>query len=363
MNSLKITVAVVSSRFYRHYGGLYFLVLLICFGFLSTQDHLALASIIARQTTLTLTCCAAWSLYVVVATVFSVKTFDLKENIWLRNLSYYPRTFQWFALTTTQGAINFPITAYAILISIFTIKYDHTLHLAYIIITVCLGHIIPACAYYLKLRSPITARQTKNVRGVLPFSIPMPVWLWPVWNLVRQNLLSVVGIKCVTILIIYAVIAIDNTEDYDWRWVAIGTLTSIMLNSTLIIKMISFRTERLQWLANIPLKWGKIVIANYLPMVVLAIPECIILVKYLPAETGMVRELMLVIYMIFICSAVYAVSCYYQYKIEAVSRPIFFIYIGMFLLTLFSVPLYFQIMLCLIPIVWATKDHYTISLQ
>lgn len=364
MIALKVLLKGISRAFYYENAGIFIIVFLLAFGFLSGTEHKAIASAIATHTGLLTGAIIIWSIYTVKTILFFRGKIHQQEYRFLWSVMFLSNGKRTLCLTITQAALNFPILAYALLVLSFSVKALNVSCIVPIIIFIIASHCLPVL-YYLSIfkRSHSTKGELVNFLSNRRPQFKKPQWSWAIISSLRNKPALWFVSKPVGFLILMIFSNIDSIEQYDARWIIIGILLAFSTNMPLLFEVREFRRSYSTIFNNLPIKIPKVVSADMLMITTIVLPEIFLTVKLFPAHHNISLLISLIAFGIVLNWATYLTLLTLDTDLEWFLRKYFFLFIILFLCTLFSLPVFVFITVGLLVLIYIYRLYYRLIIS
>ncbi|MBY0435101.1 MAG: hypothetical protein K2U26_13415, partial [Cyclobacteriaceae bacterium] len=249
---IRVLKRVLVDEFYRTHAGLFLIVLGICFGFMSGNEHMALAQFFTGSPLLALIPIAGWLLYAIIIVSFNRIELTKPENNFLLTLVELSPGMRWFALISTSAQAFLPAALYGL----FLIKIAFSVRQFSSIVVIVAGCValilLIALDLHHNLLRPGRERKTGLLKRITNRYVTKPfAWFYPEW-ITRAQPLMVFGTKLFSCLIIAGVGILYHYDTYDQRFFQMACVLAISANMVLVYHYHRFENVHLIMLRSLP---------------------------------------------------------------------------------------------------------------
>lgn len=275
---------LIVRQFYLQNTGLFLVVLMLSFGFLSSAEHIALATYALHDLAFLSIYMALWVIYAVYAIRFSLQLFQTTDLLQLFRL--IPPVKRVVILYFLHLQLLAPVILYAGFMLWVGNKQQTTMANGIVILTISMLSILPLPFVERALRNPNPEQFTGNLGAWLRQRLTTPYGLFFVRYLFREQPATLFLTKTGSCLVTIGVLALYPTDDYDIRLLSLGMLLSAAFHAGIIFELYQFEATQLLLLRNLPLSIPKRLM-NYVGMIALIIsPEAVILIYNHPTDVA-----------------------------------------------------------------------------
>jgi hypothetical protein len=326
--------------YYRRNAGFLFLVFMVAFGIMKTNDHTALFPYIMESPLLVGLLFVVWSLYYF-KTVYFIRQRLLEPQYgFLFNLNLLPVYQRWGALYLVQWANLMPVWGYSIFMSFYGLKFGFLW--AVIMIWLFLLSLpiagIWACQYRLNYPNPDT--RLNRLAAFINHRFTKPYGSFFIFYLFHSEAVLLFLTKAFTCIVIFGLCKLYPTDTYDERLLSLGAALVAVCHITILARLYGFEHLQIPILRNLPIPLWKRFLQYLLIFALVLCPETLALTRYLPV--GVAGG-----YVVFwwgFCMSV-AVLIFTRFLIKQPSadgqlRTATYLFIVLFFLIMYKIPLF-----------------------
>ncbi|WP_460637672.1 hypothetical protein [Larkinella harenae] len=264
---------------------MFIVVLMLGFGFLSSNEHIALAAYAVHDFLFLGGYLILWLLYAAYAIRFSWQLFQTTDLLQLFRL--VPTLKRVFLLYLLHLQLLAPVLFYAGFMLWVGNQQDTTVANAVIILAMIILTILPLPFVDYALRHPNPERFTGNLGAWLRQRLTTPYGLFFIRYLFREQPATLLLAKTGSCLLTIGLLAVYPTDDYDIRLFTLGMLLAATFHAGLVFELYQFEATQLLLLRNLPIpirkRWG-----HYVGIVILCTsPEAILLIYSRPDDLSL----------------------------------------------------------------------------
>ncbi|GAB3932544.1 hypothetical protein [Larkinella terrae] len=275
---------LIVRQFYLQNTGLFIVVLMLGFGFLSSNEHIALATYAVHDVFFLTGYLVCWLLYTVYAIRFSLRLFQTTDLLQLFRL--IPPVKRVIILYLLHLQLLAPVILYAGFVLWVGSRQNTTLANGIILLAVGIFSILPLPFVERVLRNPNLEQFTGNLGAWLRQRLSTPYSLFFVRYLFRDQPATLLLTKTGSCLVTIGVLALYPTDDYDIRLLSLGMLLSAAFHAGIIFELYQFEATQLLLLRNLPLSITRRLM-NYVGIIALIVsPEAVLLIYNHPKEVS-----------------------------------------------------------------------------
>ncbi|PKK35445.1 hypothetical protein BWI96_17205 [Siphonobacter sp. SORGH_AS_0500] len=266
------------TEFYRQNTGFFLVIVMLGFGIIRSDDHVAVFQYAMTSPSILLYYFAVWTLYAVKIIGFVRQQFRHPAYRFLhyfRLISTPQRVISWLTITIS---LLLPILAYAFWMSLYAIQNQQWMAIITLILFFAAISLLALLIFERTLRQSDTEAKVRTFAQ----NWPLPYPLFFIQFLLRKHAILVLVTKFFSGALLLGVCLLYPTDDYDERLLAIGLLLGSLIHLGLTTEHYTFEHEYLLFVRNLPLSFGKRFTAHALQMLLIFIPEIILLFRYLP---------------------------------------------------------------------------------
>lgn len=270
------------TEFYRQNSGFFLLILLIGFGIIRSDDHVALFRYAMVSPSTLVYYVIPWMLYGLKTLSFVRSQFRHPAygflDLW-RLIPFGTRLSGW---VTMQAGLLLPVFLYAGWMGVYA--FPARQWSALVLIGLVLLGLVVLPIPLLERMLHQTSREVRVRTFIRHWPLPYPLYF--IQHLFRRQPLLLLLTKIFSGLLIMGVCLLYPTDDYDERLLTIGMLIGGLTQLGLAQEQYVFEHEYLLFLRNLPLSFGKRIGYLFVQGLLLFIPETLLLFRYLPATVS-----------------------------------------------------------------------------
>ena len=275
---------LIVRQFYLQNTGLFLVVLMLVGGFLSSAEHIALATYALHDGFFLTAYFIFWLLYTLYTIRFSLQVFQKNDLLQLFRL--IPPGKRIAVLYLLHLQLLAPVIAYAGFMLWVGSSQHTTATNAVLVLIVGLLSVLPLPFVERALQNPNPEQFTGNLTAWLRQRFTTPYGFFFIRYLFREQAATLLLTKTGSCLLTIGVLAIYPTDDYDIRLLSLGMLLAAAFHAGIVFELYQFEAMQLLLLRNLPLS-----IANrgvsYVGILALIIsPEAFLLLKNHPADVS-----------------------------------------------------------------------------
>ncbi len=333
---MKILLISTVREFFRQRAGMFFVMLGILFGFMSSREHYSFALFFLTDPFGMYYLLSIWLAYSILCVHFVLKTWSLPEYSFIYNTRLWPgfKRFSRYALMAL-GLLQ-PLIYYGGYVS--SIANQDGL----------LSRIWPLLLYYPLLVALIVSAAEWRIRHphifktkhkkLFRWPFPRPVsWIyWSLEWLLREKGVTLLVCKTGSAGVILGTLLYYSTDTYDLRLPAIGMSLGYLLNIGISYELYMWDSDVWLWNRSMPITLGKRLLRNLLIHGVIILPETFLAIRQ------NILSLTEIIQLYFLGLSLLILFHSYLYKrkglLEETMQPVLFGFIGLTLLILYKIP-------------------------
>ncbi|MGA0556364.1 hypothetical protein ACO2Q8_06930 [Larkinella sp. VNQ87] len=246
---------VIVRQFYLQNTGLFMVGLMVGFGFLSSNEHIALATYALHDWFFLSGYFALWLLYTVYVLRFSIQVLQTTDLLQLFRL--LPTTQRLFLLYLLYLQLLLPVIAYAGFVGWVGSQRGTTTANTVVALVVLLLTVIPLPFAERALHRPNPEPFTSGLGAWIRQRLTTPYVFFYIRYLFREQAATLFLTKTGSCLVTIGLLAIYPTDDYDIRLLSLGALLSGVFHAGLVYELYHFEATQLFLLRNLPVALSK----------------------------------------------------------------------------------------------------------
>ncbi len=357
MSPIKVLIRSLVHTFYKANIGFFLVVLYLAFFFMRAEEHIALASSVSTSLSLTLLTLLLWAVYWLKAIGFVYKTINTGTYSFIRQLPLYSKKKQFIWLFIVLYIIGEPAWAYAMFISFFNFKYE-TYWLFTLMMVFLVGvNIFATLAIMHILKHPIREKAIGLWHRFISKKLSLPYPLWYVRHLfVHEPMLAFLS-KTGSLTLLLATFYLFETDVYDWRLLAVGSLFAFTINSMLIYNNYEF-TIKNYWIYNLPRTYSQIIFATLITNIILFLPETLFILFHLPQNIAFIHWGGLLLFQTFLSYFLFSSLLFKPIAKEHYGKRIFYLMVLLIFVLMYNTPLLLINLILFAFGIWVLGNYY-----
>jgi hypothetical protein len=284
---ISILKKVLAREFYRTNTSLFLIVLGLGIGFMKGEDHAVLAEIIVGSPLLTLIPFSVWSLYSILIIDFNQRTTRRPENEFTWNYALFPRTQQWALAFSIAFAQFLPAIAYGIFLVLTGIKFKVWLSTALLTTGLAVLFVIITTLLRQALRQPGKEDKISKLSHLISRHTTRPFATFTLEGLLRTQPFSLLGSKAAGFALMWASLALYDTDSYDFRLLGLGIALGISLNAGTISQWHYVDNVSFQFTRALPYSLIRRCIMLLMSFILFMLPEFGLLIANFPKSLSL----------------------------------------------------------------------------
>ena len=219
-------------EFYKQNAGFFGLILLVFFGFVKSDEHIAIGAFFVGNPGALFFLYILWLAYTVKVLLFQLPVIHKPELQFLESFFLLDLKIKILTVTSTSILLLIPVLAYAIFLIFLALPNGQFTAVISIIIclTVLFALLASAILYWLN-RLP----HEKKIFQILFFKrIALPASLFFITFLFRKEIVLLILSKVYSCLLIVGTAALYDTDTFDLRLLTTGVMLSVVGNVALL---------------------------------------------------------------------------------------------------------------------------------
>lgn len=242
---------LIVRQFYLQNTGLFLVVLLLGFGFLSSNEHIALATYALHDFFFLAGYVLLWLLYTIYVIRFSYRLFQTTDLLQLFRL--VPIAKRSLIIYLLHLQLVAPVIFYAVFMLWIGSKEKTVLANGIVSLVVFALSVLPLPFVERALHHPNPEQFSGYLGTWFRHRITTPYGFFFIRYLFRQQPATLLLTKVGSCLVTIGILAIYPTDDYDIRLLLLGMLLSAALHGGIIFELYQFEATQLILLRNLPL--------------------------------------------------------------------------------------------------------------
>ena len=277
-NAVSVIVRVLVLDFYQKYATLFITVGGIAMGFIRGQDHIMLGQLFVQSPILLTIPCCLWLLYGFLALQANRECLQRPENEFLFALRIVPRSKQFLVIVVSQLVQLLPTLVYAIFLLTIALQQGQVTSLILLALAIPTLTLLSTFLLYRSIMIMVEADQSRVVKW-LNRKVTRPSSLFFVEWIFRQQYMAVVAVKTVSILLLFGILALYQTDSSDGRLLGMAISISAGIHLNYVYEAHRFHNFHFSFLRGLPLHVFKQQYQLLISFMLLVLPEIGMLVQ------------------------------------------------------------------------------------
>ncbi|RCR65705.1 hypothetical protein [Larkinella punicea] len=339
MNALwTVPEKLIVRQFYLQNTGLFLVVMMLAFGFLSSAEHIALASYALNDRAFLAAYGIIWSIYSVYTIRFSLQVFQKTDLLQLFRL--VPAFKRVAILYFLHLQLLAPVVFYGGFMLWVGNQQGTTTANVVVVVFMGLLSVLPLPLVERALRHPNPEQFAGHIGAWLRQRFTTPYVLFFIRYLFREQPATLFLTKVGSCLVTIGVLALYPTDEYDIRLLSLGMLLSAALHAGIIFELYQFEATQLLLLRNLPFSLSSRFL-RYTGILALVIgPEAVLLLKNHPADVTVPAILGVWLWGLSLLFLQYAALLSRHQPRDRFISQLFWPLIGCFLLIMYRLPIW-----------------------
>lgn len=271
----KLLINSLAKEFYKQHAGLFLVGFYILFGIVDSSQlvvyhqALLLASISSPLGIALISIC--WILYYAKVHLFINQKLNLKQYNFTKEISSRKMSFQLKLWLKFYSIVLLPILIYVVLLIIIGLKF-HLYSSVICILSIFLTLSILLVWFRFHSLTFGFLKQEKQLIKSIP-KIKRPFFIWPIYYLINEQLLMLIVCKILSFILFKGFLWMLADVGNDIKVLLTALLAAIVGHSTLVLSLLKFETDKMNFVRSLPLKVGKRLGNWLLVFTLILIPE------------------------------------------------------------------------------------------
>ncbi|GAB3321417.1 hypothetical protein GCM10027299_15810 [Larkinella ripae] len=329
---------ILVRQFYLQNTGLFLVVLLLGFGFMSSNEHIALATYVLHDPFFLSGYIALWLLYTLYAIRFSWQTFQTNDLLQFFRLVSVGR--RWLIVYLLHLQLLAPVVLYAGFMGWVGQQQPTTIASEILIVVVGFLSLLPIPFVERALRNPNPEQFTGHLGAWFRQRFATPYPLFFIRYLFREQPATLFLTKTGSCLLTVGILALYPTDDYDLRLLALGMLLSAVFHAGVVFELYQFEATQLRLLRNLPLTRFERGVTYAGILSLLISPEAFLFLYRLPADVSVFAVAGVWLFGLSLLLLQYTFLLTRHHERDRFMGRIFWPLIGYFLLIMYRLPVW-----------------------
>ncbi len=273
----KVLNRIFVTEFYRANTGFFLVILLLVFGFLKTPEHISIAGALAANSKYYLVVLGLWVLYSLKVYQFCIRSKKLPSLQFVADFGMISSINRTSITLLLQIGLSLPILGY----SLFLAYMAYTTHQINSMILVLAGTTLITVIFSLFLQrlliKPVdlsTSSRIMSWTGAIPRNLSTLF----IHHLFHRLPIPFLLTKVFSLAIVIGSSALYRSTEDDHRYLSLGILLAIGVNSAIAFRHAEFKSNRLHIFENLPISKSKQFINGLLTSAFILSPEIIAMI-------------------------------------------------------------------------------------
>ncbi len=331
----KVIVRVLVVEFYKQNAAFFGLILLVFFGFVRGEEHLAIGNFLASYPSALFFLYGLWLTYLVKILLFTGPAIFKLENQFLSNFSLMPLSVRLYSLLVTSWFLFLPATAYGVFLLYLAGTQGFWMSVISVIGAIA-GFILIICILLYRKFSALP-HEPAILQFLFATKYTRPATLYFAEHVLRNEPVLFFLTKAYSCLLIVGTALLYQTDEFDLRVFTTGILLAFSGNVALLNKYVIFYYHKLTLARNLPFSYGNIWLFHAIVSAVILIPESIFLLKYYPFPMNLFDVAGLVVFGSGIGMLIFSINLMKEANMEKMMVWMFWMIVVATFLILFSI--------------------------
>lgn len=332
---LKVIIRCIVIEFYKQNAAFFGLILLVFFGFIKAQEHIAIGSFLVSNPVALFYLYAIWLLYGIKIILFVLPAINKKENEFLESFFLLSLKLKIATTSLAAFALLVPILAYSIFLILLSIP--HGLYLSIISLLSSLFIILSGISFLLIKKLNVLPHETTFFQFRFFKKLSLPPFMFFIEHLVRKEIVLLLLTKFYVCALIIGTSLLYRTDNFDLRVLTTGVLFAFFGNATLVDKFVWFQFKQMVFFRNLPQSFLQLLIRQSITFAILLLPEIMVLLRYYPIEPQLMDMVGILLFGFSIYYLIYSILLIKPIELSKLMVPIFWIVILTTFIILFSI--------------------------
>ena len=285
-------------EFYKANISLFLIVLGFGVGFMKGEDHIFLAQLLVTSPTLLLIPLGVWVAYSMLVADFNLRASRRKENEFTYHFIFLPAADQWIHALQVVFVQLLPVTAYGAFLFAAGFRFD--VWTSSVIVLLSITAITIGMTWLTRrtlMQSGYENRITWLSRWTSRHTTRLPYTFAIEW-LLRKQPLVLIGTKVAGFLILWAALALYQTDTYDLRLLSLGVAIAISFHASLVCEWHLFDNVHFNLQRMLPITIVQRSVVLLLSFLLYFLPEIGLMIKLFPKGFSFVEWLGVILFLI-----------------------------------------------------------------
>jgi uncharacterized membrane protein YuzA (DUF378 family) len=353
-----ILTKVFVVEFYQKNASFFLLIGGLCFGFMSGVEHKALAQYFVSSSLLLTIPISCWVLYTWKVILFNKNVLQLQQNEFVFHLSLIKISSRSLSIFVVLIKQLMPMLLYAVFLIFMALGGSMYSSVVYIVISIAALLMLSTVILIRELNNPNQEKRVSWLKTYFDNHFEKTFYQIFVEWISRKDLATLVGSKFFSCLILYAVLFLYKTDNYDARLLGLGLSIAFSANASLAFQFHQFENIHFFILRNLPLRLWKRLFYYTATFMLLCLPEFSLLIRNFPSTLHFFTLLSSILFSISLLLIYYTHLYRRHTDMEKHMRFVFFIVMGSVIAILFSVPMELLTGIYLITGIYLFRRYY-----
>jgi hypothetical protein len=312
----------------------------VCFGFMSSIEHKALAQFFISSLLALCIPVTIWLMYTLKVIGFNKTTLASPVNEFIYNLRLFTSQFQWILATAFVTAQLLPIIGYAVFLMVMALDHNLLPAFFFILVSIMVFVLLAVSLFILALRKQFFEKRITFFGRIINHILRRHHLQFFIEWLVRNHGITLSGTKVFCYVVVLSVLHLYTVEIYDVRLLAMALTVTFAGNLVLVFYFHRFENYHLSISRMLPITLGRRMINFLIIFSILCIPETGLLIKNFPAYLSFFDLIQLILLSMSTLVLVYALRYIRDTGLEKFTRSIFLLCMLWIIMILFMVPIW-----------------------
>lgn len=343
-------------EFYKQNAAFFGLLLLVFFGFVKSNEHIAIGAFLVGNPEALFFLYILWMAYTVKVLLFQLPVINKPEHQFLESFFLLDRKTKILAVSSTSVLLLIPVLAYAMFLIFLALPEGQLT--AIISIILCLFILLLSLALVILYQLNRLPHEKKIFQIRFFSRIALPAYLFFLTYLFRKESVMLILSKVYSCLLIIGTSALYATDTFDLRLLTTGVMLSVVGNVALLHKYVRFHYHSMAFTFNLPFSSFSIIGRHIVVIAILLIPEILTLIRHYPLSPGILDISGVLVFGLSLCFIMFAWMLRRQVALADFMVIVFWLVVVTTFFILFSIhPLILGILILAISVIITYIRH------
>jgi len=325
---------------------------------MSGIEHKALAQFFVSSPLLLTIPISFWTLYTWKVILFNRSVLQLQQNEFVFHFSLIKISAQTSSIVAIIIEQLMPFLLYAVFLIVMAWSKNMYFSIIYVVISIMLLLTWSTVILIRELNNPNQEKRVSSLKRYFDNRFKKTFYQFFIEWISRNDLVTFVGSKLFSCVVLYTVLFFYKTENYDARLLGLGISIGFSANASLAFQFHQFENVHFVILRNLPISLWRRLVYFIVTFIFLCLPEFSLLIHNFPSNLHLLTFLSSILFCISLLLIYYTHLYRHHIDMEKHMRFVFFIIMGSVVAILFSVPMGLLACIYLIEAIYIFKRYY-----